>query len=117
MQQWNGETYSPAGDETIVVGHGPMITLRHPHWKASAPYQDIPILVFTRAQWDALHQGKLWPALYAGGVIDEIWHSREYVFGMSSRYNAADEVNGWKEVAEIVERNHDANDMPRLYPQ
>ena len=115
IQQWDGETYSSAADKLIVVGHGPTITLRHPHWQASAPYQDIPILVFTRAQWDALHQGKLWPSLYAGGVMDELWHSRKYVFAMSSRYNTRDDVKGWKEAGEIVEQNRAANKMLHLY--
>jgi hypothetical protein len=106
IQQWDSET-----------GHGPMITLRHPQWKASAPYQDIPILVFTRAQWDFLHQGKLWPSLYAGGVMNVLWHNQTSVFGISSRYNATDDVKGWNEVVEIVERNHAAHGMPPLYPE
>jgi len=117
IQQWEGVTYSAAEDKTVVVGHGPMIVLRHPQWKASAPSQDIPILVFTHPQWDALHHGNLWPSLYAGGAMDGTWHNRKYVFGMSSRYNAADEVKDWKEVGDIVERNHAANNMPRLYAE
>ena len=117
IQQWDGETYSPTADKTIVVGHGPMITLRHPQWQASAPYQDIPILVFTRAQWDALHHGKLWPSLYAGGIMEELWHNRKYVFAISSRYNADDSVNNWREVANVVEQNCAAHNMPRLYPE
>jgi hypothetical protein len=36
---------------------------------------------------------------------------------MSSRYNAADEVRGWKEVVDIVEQNRAANKMPHLYPE
>ena len=117
VQQLDDERYSPAEDRQVIVGHTPMITLRHPQWQASAPYQDIPILVFTRAQWDALHHGKLWPSIFAGGVMDELWHSQRFVFAMSSRYNAADEVRDWKEVTEIVEQNRAANKMPRLYPE
>jgi hypothetical protein len=117
IQQLEDETYSPAEDKQIIVGHTPMITLRHPRWQASAPYQDIPILVFTRAQWDALHHGKLWPSLFAGGTTDELWHSQEYVFGMSSRYAFDDSVKEWKETADIVERNRAANNMPHLYPE
>jgi len=93
-----------------------MITLRHPRWQASAPYQDIPILVFTPAQWDALHHGGLWPSLFAGGIMDEIWHNRKYVFAMSSRYNWG-ELNGTREVGGIVEQNRATNDVPRLYPE
>src|SRR5262245_2701945 len=74
IQQVEDERYSPADDKQIAVGYTPMLTLRHPQWQASAPYQDIPILVFTRAQWDALHHGELWPSLFAGGMMDELWH-------------------------------------------
>jgi|HubBroStandDraft_6_1064221.scaffolds.fasta_scaffold290007_3 hypothetical protein len=117
IEQVDDERYSPAEDKLIIVGHTPMITLRHPQWRDDAPYQDIPILVFTRSQWDALNHGQLWPSAYAGGVMDELWHSRRFVFAISSRYNAADEVKGWKEAADIVEQNCAANKMPRLYPQ
>ena len=117
VQQWDSASYRPAADELVVMGHGPMITLRSPQWRANAPSQDIPILVFTRAQWDALHRGKLWPSHYAGGFMREMWHTREYVFGLSSRYNAADDVQGWKEVGDVVELNEAANRMPHLYPE
>ena len=117
VQQLDDEIYSPTKDRQILVGHTPMITLRYPRWQASTPYQDIPILVFTRAQWDALHHGELWPSLFAGGMMDELWHSQRFVFAMSSRYNVADEVSGCKEVAEIIEQNRASNKMPRLYPE
>jgi hypothetical protein len=117
MEQWESVTHSPTDGKRSVVGRGPMIILRHPQWKAGDIYQDIPILVFTRAQWDALNQGKLWPSLYAGGVIDELWHNRDYVFAMSSRYNAADEAKACKEVSDIVEQNRATNKMPPLYSE
>ena len=116
VQEWEGQTYSAAVDKVVVMERGPVIVLRHPQWKADAPYQDIPILVFTRSQWDALHLGKFWPSLYAGGAMDEIWHNRKYVFGMSSRYNWG-ELKGSKEAADVVERNRSANKMPHLYPE
>jgi hypothetical protein len=115
VQQWQGETYSPAEDKTIITGHGPMITLRHPQWKTNDLYQDIPIVVFTRSQWDALNHGQLWPSLFAGGAMDEIWHNQNYVFAMSSRYNWG-ELNGAHEVTEIIEQNRAANKMRQLYP-
>lgn len=117
VQQLEDVRYSLAEDRQVVVGQTPMITLRHPQWRAHAPYQDIPIVVFTRAQWDALHQGELWPSLFAGGVMMELWHSQGFVFAISSRFNANDEVRGWKEVTEIVEQNCAANKMPCLYPE
>jgi hypothetical protein len=32
--------------------HGPEFTIRHPLWTETDPRQDIPIMVFTHAQWD-----------------------------------------------------------------
>ena len=117
VQQLDDERYSFAEDRQIIVGHTPMITLRHPQRQDSAPYQDIPILVFSRSQWDALHHGELWPSLFAGGTMGELWRNQGFVFAMSSRYNATNEVSGWKEVAEIIERNRTTNTMPYLYPE
>ncbi len=75
VEQFEDTTYSAVEDKQIVVGHTPMITLRHPQWQTNELYQDIPILVFTRAQWDALHHGKLWPSAFAGGVMDDWNHA------------------------------------------
>ena len=116
VQQLDDERYSPTEGRQILVGHTPMITLRHPRWQASTPYQDIPVLAFTRAQWDALHHGKLWPSLFAGGVMVELWHNRGFVFAMSNRYNWG-ELTGAKEAADIVEQNCASNKMPHLYPE
>ena len=71
-------------------------------------------MVFTRGQWEAEKQGKFFP--YAGGVIDEMWHNRQYVFGQYSR-NYFSELNGWQEAADIVSRNCAAYEMPHLHPQ
>ena len=115
-QQWGDEDYLPALDKTVVAEHGQMIILRHPQWKTNDLYQDIPIIVFSRKQWDEKEHAKLWPDLYAGGTIDEMWHNRKYVFAISSRYNAADEVKGWREAADIIATNCAAHPEPTLYP-
>jgi hypothetical protein len=110
--------YSPAEDKQVVVGFTPMFILRNPQWQTNAPYQDIPIIVFTRDQWDALHRGELWPSLFAGGAMDELWHNEKYVFAMSSRtFGFDDQLKCWKETEEIVRLNSDINKMPRLYPE
>src|SRR5262249_13224871 len=100
---------------TAVTARGPIVVLRHPQWKADALYQDIPIMVFTRSQWDALHSGKFFP--YAGGAISEMWHSRKYVFGGYNRSNADDSVKGWKEADDILGRNCAAHSAAHLYPE
>ena len=118
IQQVEDEKYSPAEDRLVTVGYTPMFTLRNPQWQKNAPYQDIPILMFTRAQWDALHRGKLWPSLFAGGTMDELWHNENYVFAMSSRtFGFNDELKCWRETEEIVRQNLDINKMPHLYSE
>src|SRR2546423_12351899 len=87
LQQWEGISYSPAKEATVVTAHGPMVVLRHPQWRADDPYQDIPIMVFTRSQWDSDKQGGF--GIGAGGLDNEMWHNQTYVFWMSSRYKAA----------------------------
>lgn len=113
-QQWGGQTYSPATDSLVAAECGPMIVLRHPQWKADDPYQDIPVLVFTREQWAAYRQGRF--EVGAGGFQFEIGHNLKFVFAISTRYNADDSVPGWKEADEIVERNRAAN-APSLFPR
>src|ERR1051325_9463459 len=45
IQQWASNLSSADYQTVIGVEHGPMIVLRNPRWKASEPYQDIPIVV------------------------------------------------------------------------
>jgi hypothetical protein len=59
--------------------------------------------VFTHRQWEDETNGAFFP--YAGGVIHELGHSHEYVFGIYSRYNADDSVREWQEASGIVARN------------
>jgi len=105
------QSYFAALDRTVLTEHGPIIVLRHPQWTASHPYQDIPILVFTLRQWETYHPG----TVGAGGVDEEINHNAKYVFAISSRYNADDSVEGWKETSDVVERNRAAR--PHLYAE
>ena len=64
VQQWHEAQGRPE--------HGPLILLRHPLWSAGDPYQDIPILVFTRGQWESDKAGEF--AIGAGGIEEEIGH-------------------------------------------
>ncbi len=113
-QQWEGETYLPEKDVDVVLARGPIIVLRNPQWKTDNLYQDIPVYIFTRQQWDYINLGK-YDAAGAGGLIYELWHNDKYVFGMHSRYNADDSVNGWKEIQDIVNQNCAAHPEPHLH--
>lgn len=114
-EQWEAPSYPPDKDGPVVAARGPVIVFRHPQWKADDQYQDIPVLIFTRAQWKDEKDGKFFP--YAGGVIGELWHNEKYVFALYSRYNAMDQIKGWKEASEILEQNAAANMVPHLYAE
>ena len=79
-------------------------------------------MVFTDRQWAAEEQQTLFP--YACGLIDEMWHNREYVFGIYNRYQDLDiqsnggvEVKRAEETIDIIARNRAAHTEPPLYPK
>ena len=113
MQQWDAELPSADYEKVIGIERGPVIALRNPRWRAGEPYQDIPILVFTRSQWDADKHGRF--HIGAGGVDQEIAHNAKYAFAISTRFNW-DELKGFEEAWKIVDHNQDAN-KPHLYPE
>ena len=90
------------GNSDITVEQGPIISIRHPLWTSENPYQDIPIMVFTLAQWNSLQQGDY--NVSAGGIYTELGRNAKYVFALYSRYNVAD-LPGIEEVKTILEGN------------
>jgi hypothetical protein len=114
MDEWEGDKYLPEKDTDVVLARGPIIVLRNPQWKTNNLYQDIPIFIFTRQQWDDTNLGK-YNAVGAGGCFYELWNNDKYVFGIHSRYNADDSVNGSKEVQDTVNQNCAAHPEPNLH--
>lgn len=94
--EWEG---LPIGGETPVAS-GPIISIRHPLWTQSAPRQDIPIMVFTLAQWDALQKEEFHIGAAPIGP-SELGRNAKYVFALPARYNYAFPT-GFEEVEEIL---------------
>ncbi|HEX4264422.1 MAG TPA: hypothetical protein VH597_08795 [Verrucomicrobiae bacterium] len=113
-QQWKDDAHLSEKNADMASAHGPIIVLRNPQWKTNDLYQDIPIYIFTRQQWEDIHLGN-YDAVGAGGIIYELWHDDKYVFGIHSRYHADDSVNGWKEAEDIVRQNCAAHPEPHLH--
>lgn len=96
--QWNGLS-NTAAENTIAKG--PMRTLRNPTWTKVSPYQDIPIMIFTLSQWNAMQNDKF--HVSAAPVPPyEIGRNNLYVFALPPRYNFAF-PRGYKDVEEIIE--------------
>jgi len=112
-QQWTGQAYLPDLNKAVETEHGPTIVLRNPQWTAGNPWQDIPILVFTRKQWKANRKGRF--STDADGFESEIAHNSKYVFAIWNLFNWDESVKGAREAEGIVARNAAAN-APHLYP-
>jgi len=86
-----------------IVETGPMIFIRHPQWTSENLRQDIPIMVFTLRQWDALQQDEfhIGPAPIGPS---ELGRNTTYVFALPARYNYAF-PSGYEEVEKILESN------------
>lgn len=92
----------PSGDEAASET-GPSISIRHPLWTEDTPRQDIPIMVFTLEQWDALNEG----AFHIGAAPigpSELGRNDTYVFALPARYNFAFPP-GYEEVEDILKGN------------
>ncbi|MDP1086626.1 hypothetical protein Q6245_30140, partial [Klebsiella pneumoniae] len=66
----------------------PMISIRHPDWTSQNPRQDIPIMIFTLAQWNMLQQDEF----HIGAAPinpSELGRNTSYVFARPARYNYA----------------------------
>lgn len=99
---WNG-----TGDEACPANGcppvtGPTILIRNPQWTSADPWQDIPIMVFTHSEWDAVATTS--PTLIVSAAPippSELGENADYVFALPARYNYAF-PNGWQEVQSIV---------------
>lgn len=105
-QAWKGYTIVSDEWEGVPIGGsqtietGPEILIRHPLWTNENPRQDIPIIIFTLEQWNALQQEKFHIGAAPIGPI-ELGRNNSYVFALPARYNYAFPT-GYEEVEEIL---------------
>lgn len=97
----NWEGFTPGG--VAAVERGPLVSIRHPQWTSQDPRQDIPIMVFTLAQWNSLQQGEFHIGAAPVGPR-ELGRNNRYVFALPARYNYAFPT-GYEEVEQILEGN------------
>ncbi len=96
--RWEGMAVNSPSSAPAATG--PLLSIRHPQWTAEKPRQDIPIMIFTTAQWTALQAG----AFHIGAAPvnpSELGHSAKYVFALPARYNYAF-PEGYEEVERIL---------------
>ena len=102
-EKWQGfpiNTGSASSSTTSAAVYGPELLIRNPLWTAKSPRQDIPIMVFTTAQWDLVQQMEL--SVGAAPIApSELGHNATYVFALPARYNYAFPP-GYQEVETIL---------------
>jgi len=97
--EWKGNLYNQwHGHDGYRAG--PQITIRHPQWTSRNPHQDIPIMVFTHAQWRLVQKEQLIVTAAPVGP-GELARNSKYVFSIPPRFNSGD-LTGWKEVSELM---------------
>lgn len=100
--EWEG-TGVEGDNAGRIVETGPLLSIRHPLWTNGVPRQDIPILVFTYSQWDAVQMEKL--SLGAAPIgPSELGRNNQYVFALPARYNYSFPA-GFEEVEQILQGN------------
>jgi hypothetical protein len=105
---WKGysiltSTWESGDPKKGSVERGAVITIRHPTWTKENPRQDIPIMVFTLAQWTSIERGDL-SVSAAGFGPSELGRNRKYVFALPPRFNE-ENVPGVQEVNQILQHD------------
>ncbi len=100
IDKWTGNAANDQlGD--VAFTDGPVVSIHNPKWTAEVPYQDIPVMVFTLAQWNSLQQDKF----HIGAAPinpSELGRNTKYVFALPARYNFAFPP-GYEEVDQIIQ--------------
>jgi hypothetical protein len=101
---WGGSAIDNSG-KTIS---GLELVLRNPHWTEAHPWEDVPIMIFTTAQWEhAANDEYSFSAAPIGPT--EIARNSRYVFALPARWDY-DLARGWQEAQQLVQ--HGALEAP-----
>lgn len=88
---------------TATQQTGTKLLIRNPQWTSTLPYQDIPVMVFTLAQWNSYRAGNF--SVSAAPVeATELGRNNLYVFALPPRWNF-DYSEGYEEAENIVKSN------------
>ncbi|MGB7265024.1 MAG: hypothetical protein WBC92_05895 [Terracidiphilus sp.] len=98
-EHWSG---TPLDDPKKPTIEGPQLRIRNPNWTEANPYEDIPIMIFTQAQWKlAESDGYAFSAAPIGP--GEIARNAHYVFALPARYNY-DLAIGFRQVDDLIQQ-------------
>lgn len=96
---WQGNPLTAGGAKQTGI----KLLIRNPKWTSELPYEDIPVMIFTRAQWD-LYSAEKFSVSAAPILASEIGRNNLYVFALPPRWNF-DYSEGYEEAENIVRSN------------
>jgi hypothetical protein len=96
-ETWKG--FDPT--KTSKVFTGPKILIRNPKWTKAKPWQDIPILIFTKKEWKLVEAGRISVSAAPYGPI-KLGENKKYVFALPPRWVGFTDNLGQDEAQEIV---------------
>jgi len=99
-EEWTGNPLVDTLTKNVV---GPTLLIRHPKWTSADPRQDIPIMIFTLAQWESM-QNEDYHIGAAPFGPSELGRNSQYVFALPARYNFAF-ITGYEEIETLIEDN------------
>jgi len=97
VKSWDGTTL----DGNSKIYQGPEIIIRNPKWSAAKTWQDIPIMVFTKEEWNLVESGKLNISAAPIGP-DKLGENQKYVFALPPRWVGWDDSLGQDEAQKIA---------------
>ena len=91
----------PVGNVKGPVIQGPKIVIRHPKWTEAQPYQDIPIMILTIAQWKLAESNE---SVFSAAPVGpgEIGRNATYVFATPPRWIGYTDDIGWQELENFM---------------
>ena len=82
---------------------GPKLLIRNPKWTETLHYEDLPVLIFTLAQWDSYVKENF--SVSAAPIqATEMGRNNKYVFALPPRWDF-DYSQGYEEAQSIINMN------------
>lgn len=96
-ESWRGTTL----DGNSTRHEGPKIIIRNPKWSESEIWQDIPILVFTKFEWQLIEDKNL--NIFAAPIApSKLGENNKYVFSLPPRWVGFTDVLGQDKAQKII---------------
>lgn len=93
---WKGNPLTATGTKQT----GAKLLIRNPKWTSALPYEDIPVMIFTLAQWNS-YIAEDFSVSAAPILASELGRNNLYVFALPARWNF-DYSEGYEEAESIV---------------